>query len=457
MELKSKGNEAKESICKSEFTVDKDKRIIVFTTNLLLKYLAAARGLSIDGTFKSTPKGWSQILIISAEICKDEWVPVVFIWLPDKCSYEMAFRLVKNLLDQLGLGLIATYCMMDFEIGMRLDFTKVFGNEIAVKGCHFHFGQSLWRFVVNNGMKGPYCSKGNDDLVLLIRVSIALAFVPLNKFKDAFEYVEQLSKQLKKKYRKFGKDYVDYLKKIWVNGNYPKEQWNFFMFGGASTNNVSEGGNRKFNNDSHLGPHPNAYKLCSWIKELLAFSTEEAKAIKQSAGSSKRKENKKYKQLKERREKAMKKVHKTDIDLPTFMRSVGAMTLHLDNRVTEALSENDNQNGSQVYNETEIFDLDSDADIPADAFNISNDDFEIPSEIPEITRNQREASLFAEALKTGILTEEHMRFHENVFNEIRGSDKELTMEEGWVLAHTILDRNDMEISPTQRDTPGRNH
>ena len=107
LELKSKGNEAKESICKLEFTVDKDKRIIVFTTNLLLKYLAGARGLSIDGTFKSTPKGWSQILIISAEICKDEWVPVVYIWLPDKCfeTYEMAFRLVKNLLDKLGLVL----------------------------------------------------------------------------------------------------------------------------------------------------------------------------------------------------------------------------------------------------------------------------------------------------------------------------------------------------------------
>ena len=69
------------------------------------------------------------------------------------------------------------------------------------------------------------------------------------------------------------------------------------------------------------------------------------------------------------------------------------MSLHLDNRVTEALSENDYQNGSQVYNETEIFDLDSDADIPADASNISIDDIEIPI---EITRNQHEASLFAE-------------------------------------------------------------
>ena len=178
--------------------------------------------------------------------------------------------------------------MMDFEIGMRNAFSKVFGNDIAVKGCHFHFGQALWRFVVNNGMKGPYCSKGNDDLVLLIRVSIALAFVPLHRFKDAFEYVEKLSKQLKKKFKKFGKEYIDYLQTIWINGKFPKEQWNFFMFDGASTNNVS---NRKFNNDSHLGPHPNAYKLCSWIKDLLNFSMEEAKAIKQSAGSSKRKGN----------------------------------------------------------------------------------------------------------------------------------------------------------------------
>ena len=158
----------------------------------------------------------------------------------------------------------------------------------------------------------------------------------------------------------------------------------------------------------------------------------------------------------------MKKVHKTDVDLETFMRSVGAMTLHLDNRVTEALSEKDHQNGIQVYNETEIFDFDSDTDIPAedDASNISIDDMEIPTE-PQITRNQREASLFAEALKTEILTEEHMRFHKNVINVIRESenenDKELTMEEGWVLAHTILERNDMEISSTQRDTPGRYH
>lgn len=225
-------------------TLDENKRILVFTTKACLRILAEARGVGIDGTFKSAPKGWTQILIISAEVTKDCWVPVIYIWLPNKLedTYIMAFNMVKSCLSNIGVKkLSALYCIMDFEVALRNSFQKVFGKKISLKGCHFHFGQSLWRYVQNNGMRIPFCTKGNECLVDLVRSAIALAFVPLGRFKEAFGVLKKKSKAMPKKFQKFGSSFIKYLEDWWVNGNYPIETWNFNFFDGTSNNNFNEG------------------------------------------------------------------------------------------------------------------------------------------------------------------------------------------------------------------------
>ena len=128
--------ETTESICKSHMNMGENNRIIIFSTNACLRIMAEARGLSLDCTFKSAPDGWSQIMIICAEVVPTHWVPVMFIWLPNKKreTYDMAFMGVKNCLKTLKLKLSALYCIMDFEVGLRDSFKSVFGKKISLKG-----------------------------------------------------------------------------------------------------------------------------------------------------------------------------------------------------------------------------------------------------------------------------------------------------------------------------------
>lgn len=51
----------------------KQKRVLVASHDKLLHTLYRALAVHVDGTFKSTPKGWYQTLIISAEIAPRTW------------------------------------------------------------------------------------------------------------------------------------------------------------------------------------------------------------------------------------------------------------------------------------------------------------------------------------------------------------------------------------------------
>ena len=129
--------ENKESICKATIGVGNNKRILVFSTNECLRNMAKAQALAGDGTFKSTPQNFKQILIIAGEIIPGKWCPLMYIWCPDKVTttYTLVFGTIKTLLDDLGLKLEATYFMFDFEIGLRTAFHLVWSG-ILIKGTH---------------------------------------------------------------------------------------------------------------------------------------------------------------------------------------------------------------------------------------------------------------------------------------------------------------------------------
>ena len=59
-------------------------RVLVFSTTAHLTTLARARTLSVNGTFRVTPRLYFQTLIVCAEVVEDVWTPVVFGLLPNK-------------------------------------------------------------------------------------------------------------------------------------------------------------------------------------------------------------------------------------------------------------------------------------------------------------------------------------------------------------------------------------
>ncbi|CAF2038749.1 unnamed protein product [Rotaria magnacalcarata] len=73
--------------------------------------------------------------------------------------------------------LILRTITIDFELGVSNVFTKHYPSVI-VRGCLFHFGQSLFRKFVDLGLKAAY--NDNENLCIWFRSFAALSLLPLN-------------------------------------------------------------------------------------------------------------------------------------------------------------------------------------------------------------------------------------------------------------------------------------
>jgi hypothetical protein len=62
----------------------------------------------------------------------------------------------------------------DFEKAAMNAFTGIYNTQIH--GCHFHFGQCIWRKVQEFGYAGRY--NNEPDFAMHIRMLVALAYVP---------------------------------------------------------------------------------------------------------------------------------------------------------------------------------------------------------------------------------------------------------------------------------------
>ena len=117
-----------ESIIAEDITYSDGRRMVLFTTSSQLRRLARVETFCMDGTFKITPKPWSQVAIISAELSQDVWVPIAFGLLPDKKldTYVHFFTALKTALGKHNLELAAQHFMADFEVNIRKSAKSTF-------------------------------------------------------------------------------------------------------------------------------------------------------------------------------------------------------------------------------------------------------------------------------------------------------------------------------------------
>ena len=124
------------------------KRVMVFTTVMLLGLLAKCRWGSVDGTFKASTRHWKQLFVMLCNY-KGTWIPVAFGWLPDKglLSYQLfviltmeAFQAHSSEIQTIfGRSVLKLRKVkMDFE----LNIIKAFGVLFRIRGCLFHFSQA---------------------------------------------------------------------------------------------------------------------------------------------------------------------------------------------------------------------------------------------------------------------------------------------------------------------------
>ena len=88
-----------------------------------------------------------------------------------------------------------------------------------------------------SGFKSDYSNKSSPQFGSFVRAILGLGYVPLYRFKEALRNLYVLAKRLMGRQRK---RLIEYLQKVWVNGNFPPETWVMFQHDGKTTNNLPE-------------------------------------------------------------------------------------------------------------------------------------------------------------------------------------------------------------------------
>jgi len=123
--------------------VDDANRIILFSTEQNLKILASDQcHWFIDGTFKSSPQLFTQLLTVHA-IKYDTVLPLVYALIPNK-TRDSYIRIAQELLNLEKNYGQQVRIMVDFEKALFGALTDVF-DGVQIRGCFFHFGHCIWR------------------------------------------------------------------------------------------------------------------------------------------------------------------------------------------------------------------------------------------------------------------------------------------------------------------------
>jgi hypothetical protein len=115
----------------------------------------------VDGTFRSCPGGYSQLLTFMAVVMKngeEYYIPCAHMLVDEQssdCYYSALSELLSRMrpkkadINAAPPGLRLDRIIIDFDEAERSGFQAVidrFGLHTVISGCLFHYGQALWRF-----------------------------------------------------------------------------------------------------------------------------------------------------------------------------------------------------------------------------------------------------------------------------------------------------------------------
>lgn len=159
-----------------------EDRIIMLGCNELLDGLGRADVWLADGTFKIVPSLFFQLY--SFHFCFGAGInpAALYCLLPNKtaATYGRVFAEIRNLVPRAS----PTKMLVDFEKAAMNSFSASY-PDATVTGCYFHLCQSILRKVNEIGLKAEY--ETNNEVRCYVRCLSALAFIPPDDVKEAFE------------------------------------------------------------------------------------------------------------------------------------------------------------------------------------------------------------------------------------------------------------------------------
>ena len=193
------------------------EKYIIFSSKIQMNLLTKTNQILIDGTFKSCPRGYYQIINIAGYYPDiDSIIPIFMIPSTGKTFflYNSIFEDVKKILIDNGIDInkIPKRIMIDFEKGLQKAVKKNFPDSI-IDGCYFHYVKLLWGKAKKFGM----CKKNDLPITkILLFILKILPFLRVDDKAKVFDKLEELFLNHENKYKKM----IAYYKKNWIHNNY---------------------------------------------------------------------------------------------------------------------------------------------------------------------------------------------------------------------------------------------
>jgi hypothetical protein len=155
------------------------KRILIFSTSKNLEALKNCEMINVDGTFRSIPKGFYQLLSIFGFVYGRAY-PLAYCIISDK-SFETYSKIFKFFKEHYEIQ--PKFIMTDFEIGLINSLKQIF-PVAENKTCIFHFSQCIWRNVQLHNLTSMY--KNNFNFKKHIHSVLNLAFLKKDDIKKRY-------------------------------------------------------------------------------------------------------------------------------------------------------------------------------------------------------------------------------------------------------------------------------
>uniref|UniRef100_A0A915EK19 Uncharacterized protein n=1 Tax=Ditylenchus dipsaci TaxID=166011 RepID=A0A915EK19_9BILA len=168
-----------------------DRRIIIFSTPALIKFLENSKWWGFDGTFALVPKGWKQLLTLHAKQ-GESFIPCLHALLPKKSrrTYDRFFAAVHQLVPDSRVR----HAHMDFERTLIASFEHHYNFYVPTIDLHeafslviFHYARNTDgrdKFEIGSG-EARHGSGASEAGVQCFPMSCGIAFNSLErKFQD---------------------------------------------------------------------------------------------------------------------------------------------------------------------------------------------------------------------------------------------------------------------------------
>ena len=189
-----------------------ENKILAFATDQNLRILSEASTIYGDGTFYAAPQLYTQIYTFHA-MYKGTMLPLLYILLPSKTAavYQECLEELDRVLARKGLFLNPRKVLLDYELAAHRAWLQMRPN-IEMKGCLFHFCQTIWRKLQTLGLSVAY--KDDMQFQQWERMILALPLLPIGDVHDT--WLEIIGDAPMQQYPAV-EEFVDYITNYWID------------------------------------------------------------------------------------------------------------------------------------------------------------------------------------------------------------------------------------------------